>query len=314
MKHIITHFACTVPHLLEVKLDKLIYIANLYHYSNHGELLTDIRFFSLSFGPHAPIIRSILNELTEGDVIYLMDSRTSTDPVYSNPCKIIKANDHHKNKLPVPWQNTLTRVEEDWGSKSFEDILDYTTRTIPFLSTGYRMQIDWKTIPLFGDLTRILSLDQRSQIHEFIDQPAEWPVHLNSCDNESCPVSVNEIAEIYLAIRGNDPEKIPSTSALGFDIEAVVSALRMVDAKHENGAEKHLAAIDEAARLAGLLLNSVSFKNYSGRVALMTGLLFLKRSGYSFDGDTLEDSWPEGNDFESIKKWFGKVSIKDKDI
>ena len=310
MKHIITHFACTVPHLLEVKLDKLIYIAHLYHYSNHGELLTDIRFFSLSFGPHAPIIRLRISELVESGVIYLMDSRTSTDPIYSNPCKIIKANDHEKNKLPVPWQDTLTRVEEDWGSKRFEDILDYTTRTIPFLSTGYRMQIDWKTIPLFGDLTRILSLDQRSRIHEFIDQPVERPVHLNSYDNESCPVSVNEIAEIYLAIRGNDPEKIPSKSSPGFDIESVVSALRMVGAKHENGAEKHLAAIDEAARLAGFLLNSMSFKNYSGRVALMTGLLFLKRSGYSFDGDTLEDSWPEGNDFESVREWFGKVSIK----
>lgn len=311
MKHIITHFACTVQHLLEVKLDKLIYIAHLYHYSNHGECLTDIRFFSLGFGPHAPIIRSILNELTEDDVIYLMDSRTSTDPVYSNPCKIIKANDHNKSKLPISWQHTLTEVEEDWGSKSFEDILDYTTRTIPFLSTGYRMQIDWKTIPLFGDLTRISSLDQRVRIHEFIDQPVKRSVHLNSYDNESCPVSVNEIAEIYLAIRGNDPEKIPSKSSLGFDIEAVISALRTLDGKHENGAENHLAAIDEAARFTGLLLNSVSFKNYSGRVALMTGLLFLKKSGYSFDGDILEESWPEGNDFESVREWFKIVSIEE---
>jgi hypothetical protein len=139
-------------------------------------------------------------------------------------------------------------------------------------------------------------------------------VYLSSYDNEFCPVSVNEISEIYLAIRGNDPEKIPSTNSLGFDIEAVVSALRMMDGKHENGTEKHLASIDEAARLAGFLLNSVSFKNYSGRVALMAGILFLKRSGYSFDGDTIEDSWPEGNDFESVKKWFEKVSFKAKDI
>ncbi len=306
MKHIITHFACTVQKLLEVKLDKLIYIANLYHYSNHGELLTDIRFFSLSFGPHAPIIRSILNELIEGDVIYLMDSRTSTDPVYSNPCKIIKANDHHKNKLPVPWQNTLTRVEEDWGSKSFEDILDYTTRTIPFLSTGYRMQIDWKTIPLFGDLTRILSLDQRSRIHEFIDQPAEWPVHLNSYDAESYPVSVNEIAEIYLALQENLPEKIPSKDTLGFDAQEVVSAVRTLIGKH-------LTAIDKTAHLASFLINSMSFKSYSGRVAIMTGILLLKRSGYSIDGDILEESWPKGNDFDSVREWFVKVSFKAED-
>ncbi len=310
MKHIITHFAYTVQHLLEVKLDKLIYIANLYHYSNHGELLTDIRFFSLSFGPHAPIIRSILNELTEGDVIYLMDSRTSTDPVYSNPCKIIKANDHEKNKLPVSWQNTLTRVEEDWGSKSFEDILDYTTRTIPFLSTEYRMQIDWKTIPRFDGLEHILSLDQRSRIHEFIDQPGEPTVHLNNYDTEFCPVSVNEIAEIYLAIQGNLPEKIPSTDTLGFDAQDVVSAVRTIIGKHE----KHLTVVDKAAHLTSFLINSMSFKSYSGRVAIMTGILLLKRSGYSIDDDLLEESWPKGNDFDSVREWFEKVSIKAKDI
>jgi hypothetical protein len=312
MKHIITHFACTVPHLLEVKLDKLIYIANLYHYSNHGELLTDIRFFSLSFGPHAPIIRSIISELVESDVIYLMDSRTSTDPVYSNPCKIIKANDDKKNKLPVPWQNTLTRVEEEWGSKSFEDILDYTTRTIPFLSTPYRMQIDWKTIPLFGDLTRILSLDQRAQVHRFVDQPMERPERPGLVDgrvNESDPVSVNEIAEIYLALQGNLPEKIPSQDTLGFDAEDVISAVRTLTGKHE----KHLTAIDKAAHLTSFFIDSMSFKSYSGRVAIMTGILLLKRSGYLIDGDILEESWPKGNAFNSVREWFGKVSVKAKD-
>ncbi len=313
MKHIITHFACTVPHLLEVKLDKLIYIAHLYHYSNHGELLTDIRFFSLSYGPHAPIIRSIISELTEKGVIALMDSRTSTDPVYSNPCKIIKAKDHHKDKLPIPWQNTLTRVEEEWGNKSFEDILDYTTRTIPFLSTPYRMQIDWKTIPLFDGLKRILSLDQRAQVHRFIDQPMERPERpglVGGYVNESDPVSVNEIAEIYLALQGNLPEKIPSQDTLGFDAQDVVSAVRTLTGKHE----KHLTVIDKAAHLTSFLINSMSFKSYSGRVAIMTGILLLKRSGYSIDGDLLEESWPKGNDFDSVREWFGKVSIEAKDI
>ena len=131
-------------------------------------------------------------------------------------------------------------------------------------------------------------------------------MHLNTYDNESCPVSVNEIAEIYLALQENLPEKIPSKDTLGFDAPEVVSAVRTLTGKHE----KHLTAIDKAAPLTSFLINSMSFKNYSGRVALMTGLLFLKRSGYSFDGDALEESWPKGNDFESIKKWFGKVSIK----
>jgi len=309
-KAIITYFACTVPHLLEVTLDKLIYIADLYHYSNQGELLTDIRFFSLSFGPHAPIIRSIISELVENDVIYLMDSRTSTDPVYSNPCKIIKANDHNKNKLPIACQNTLTEVEEDWGNKRFEDILDYTTRTLPFLSTGYRMQIDWKMIPPFGGLTRTLSLDQRVKMHKLVDQSMDWPVDFNNYHHEYCPVSINEIVEIYLSLSGNHPEKIPSKSSLGFNIQAVVSALKPPDGKYENKPEKHLTAIDAAARVTSSLLNAVSFKNYSGRVALMTGLLLLKRSGYSFDGDVIDESWPKENDFASVREWLENVSNK----
>jgi len=251
----------------------------------------------------------MISELVESDAIYLMDSRTSTDPVYSNPCKIIKANDHNKNKLPIPWQDTLTEVEEDWGNRSFEDILDYTARTIPFLSTPYRMQIDWKMIPPFHGLKRTLSLAQRLQIHKFVDQPMERPVHLDGYGNESYPVFVNEIAEIYLAIRGNLPEEIPSKDTLGFDAQAIVSAIRSLTGKHENGMEEHLTAIDKAARLTSFLLNSMSFKNYSGRVALKTGILFLERSGYSFDGDIIEESWPEGNDYESVREWFSKVSI-----
>jgi hypothetical protein len=37
LKDFITYFAGTVEYLPEVKLDKLIYIAQLYHYSNYGE-------------------------------------------------------------------------------------------------------------------------------------------------------------------------------------------------------------------------------------------------------------------------------------
>lgn len=306
---IITHFASTIPHLLEVKLDKLIYIAHLYHYSNYGELLTHIRFFSLSFGPHAPILRLIINELVKSGAIYLIDSRTSTDSIYSNPCKIIKAN-NKKYNLSIAYQNTLMDVEKDWGGKSFNDILDYTTRTIPYLSTDYRTQIDWKRIPLFRDLRSILSLNQRIQIHKFVNQTVNGPMYFNSHEKGSWPVSINEIAEINLAIRGNNPEEIPSKGSLGFDIVAVVSALRKVGKKYYNGIAKYLTAIEGAACLAILIMESMSFKIYSGRVALISGLLCMKKSGYSFNGDILEYSWPEGEDLQSIKKWFENVSFK----
>ena len=52
LTNLIDYFASTVPHLQDVKLNKLIYIAHLYHYAEHGKLLTNTRFFSLSYGGH----------------------------------------------------------------------------------------------------------------------------------------------------------------------------------------------------------------------------------------------------------------------
>ncbi len=68
--------------------------------------------------------------------------------------------------------------------------------------------------------------------------------------------------------------------------------------------------IDKAAQLTDSLLDSICFRHHSGRVALQTGMLFLKRCGYSFNGDVLEESWPQGNDYKRIREWFGTVSTK----
>jgi hypothetical protein len=305
LRHLITYLACTVPHLPEVKLQKLIYIAHLYHYSNYGKLLTKTRFFSLSYGPHAPTIRFAIKEQLECNAIYLEESRTSTDPVYSNVCMIIRSREFKDKKLPSSYLNTITEVIENWGSRSFEDILDYTIRTIPCLSTTYREHIDLSMIQPSNDLKHALSLQERVQIHEFMDAPDQAFDH-NIDYSESCPVSINEVAEIYLALCGDVPDKIPSREHFGFNAQAVIEAFGTTDDTNQGSKTD----IDKAAQLSGALLDSICFKHYSGRVALKTGMLFLKRSGYSFNGDVLEESWPEGNDHKSIREWLGGVSNK----
>lgn len=309
LKHLITYLACTVPHLPEVKLQKLIYIAQLYHYSNYGELLTKTRFFSLSYGPHAPTIRFAIKEQLESNAIYLKESRTSKDPIYSNVCMIIKSRKLKDNKLSTPYLNTMKEVVEDWGDKSFEDILDYTTRTIPFLSTTYREHIDLTMIQPLHSLKRALSLPQRARIHKFMQSPEE-EVGQDITHSEACPVSINEVAEIYLALCGDLPEKIPSREHFGFNAQAVLEAFGAVDDKNKDRTKKYSTDIDKAAQLTDSLLDSICFKHYSGRVALKAGLLFLKRSGYSFEGDVLEESWPQGNDYKSLVEWFSRVSVK----
>ena len=53
----------------------------------------------------------------------------------------------------------------------------------------------------------------------------------------------------------------------------------------------------------------MSFRGYSRRVALKTGMLYLKKSGYTFDRDVLEVNWPDGHSYKILKKWFSNVSL-----
>lgn len=302
LKHLITYFASTVSHLPEVKLVKLIYIAQLYHYSNYGEFLTSTRFFCLSHGPHAPTIRSALQEQLERSTIFLEKSRTSEDPMYSNPVMIVRSCEPNDTKLPGSCLNTLRGVVNEWADKSFEDLLDYTTRTIPFLSATYREQIDLSLIQPFRGLERVLSLPRRLEIHHFVEAGGVVG------ESESCPVSINEVAEIYLALCGDLPDKIPFRENLGFNPQGVIDALSAVTDK--DGAEAHRADIDKAAQFAESLLASMSFRSYSGRVALKAGMLFLHRSGYSFHGDVMEESWPRANDYRALREWFSKMGSR----
>ena len=308
LKDLIIYLASTVSHLPEVKLQKLIYIAQLYHYSNYGDLLNKTRFFSLSHGPHAPAVRFSVKEQLESNAIHMEESRTSADPVYSNVCMIIKSREPSNNRLSDRCLNTMTEVIEDWGDKSFENILDYTSRTIPFLSTTYREHIDFSMIQPVRGLKAALSLLERIQIHKFVDTPDEAMVDGKSY-GESCRVSMNEVTEIYLALCGDLPEKLPSREHFGFDAAAVIDVLGSVGDK-DRTPDEYPTDINEAAQLADALLDCICFKHYSGRVALKTGMLSLKRSGYAFHGDALEETWPEGNDYNRIREWFGRVSVK----
>jgi hypothetical protein len=305
---LIAYFARTVPHMPEVKLEKLIYIAQLYHYSNYGELLTKTRFFSLSYGPHAPLIRSTLKKQLENKSIYLAESRTSEDPVYSNPCMIIKSSEQKDNNLCDLYLNTLRKVVEDWGDKHYEHILDYTARTIPYLSTFFKAPISWTLIRPYPNLKHTLSLPQRVQIHKFVEDPAEAMPHHYTC-SEGCPISINEITEIYLVLCGELPDKIPSQECLGFNLPTVLSAFDKLRDQCESSIEEFPPEIDKAAQLTHSLLNAMSFRGYSSRVALKTGMLYLKKLGYSFDRDVLEDNWPDGHSCEIFKKWFSSVSV-----
>jgi hypothetical protein len=305
---LITFFAGTVVHLPEVKLDKLIYVAHLYYYATFGELLTKTRFFSLSYGPHAPTIRSALRRLFESKSIFFEESRTSSDPVYSNPCLIIKAGGPKHKGLSSSCLDALRDVLEDWGDKPYKLILDFTSRTIPYLSTSYRDPIDWTLSRPYHELKHVLPYPQRLCIHKFVEKH-ETQGQRSDARCQGDPLSVHEVAEIYLALCGERPDKIPSQDYFGFDLQSVQHALDKGTGKSERGS-RELDEIEMASQITDSLLTSLSFGSLSARVALTTGMLFLKKKGYCFDGDVLEAHWPHGNSYEIIKEWFGRVSVK----
>jgi hypothetical protein len=307
LKGLNTYFASMVFHLQEVKLGKLIYIMQLYHYANHGELFTKIPFLSLSRGPHAPFIRSVIKEQLENREIYVKVARSTNDPF--NPCLILRSHKVGGERLSAEWLHTAEEVLEDWKDKRFEDILDYTTRTIPYLSTSYRETIDMNKIELAGDLKRVLSLPERSRIHRFVKAPADEHDH-ESGRRGSKTVNVKEVAEIYLSLCGDLPEKIPSRNHLGFSVREIIQALEGLGDNNNPVPGINITDIDRAAKLTGKLIHSNCFKEFNYKVALNTGMLFLKRNGYCFKRNELEKKMTETGDYQTLKKWFARVSTK----
>lgn len=307
LMNLIDYFASTVPHLQDVKLNKLIYIAHLYHYAEHGKLLTKTRFFSLSYGPHAPAIRSALNDRLADNVVCLKESRTSTDPVYSNPCLIIESCRQRQPCLPGAYVNTIEEVVENWSGKDFRWILDYTTRTFPYLATTYREHIDFKNIEPSPALRQILPLAQREWLHRFVKNPEDVQnERFNYGDPEM--LSASEIGEIYLALCGDPPDKFPDKDHLGFNARGVIKAISSAKNTTSDPAENSVNNIDRAARLAHTIIDSMSFKTFSGRVALISGMLFLNKNGYRFNGDVMEKTWPQSNFYPELRDWFQAIN------
>lgn len=310
LKNLIVYLGCAVSHLQEVKLNKLIYVAHLYHYSNYGLLLTKTPFLNFSHGPHASALRSVINEQLESNAMRLEISRSETEPPYSNPCIIIKSCVRKDERLSNQCLNTMKEVVEDWGDKTFRQVLDYATRTIPFIATAYRDPIDLTSVQPSECLKCALTLPERVSLHKFIKTPEDAVGKAGGCNSQACSVSVNEAAEIYLALCGDLPEKIPSKEHLGFNAQAVLDAFGNACDKNEDGTENHLTDTDRAAQLAHSLINPAGFKYHNNSVALRIGMLLLKRRGYSFDRNFVEENSPAAHDYESLRDWFGRASAR----
>jgi hypothetical protein len=308
LQDLITYFGSRVPHLQMVKVDKMVYIAQLYHYSAYGELITGVPFISLSRGPHAPDIRSIMEELLARNIIYIEQNRSEIES--ANPCLLIKCDDTGTGHLPDRCLNTLQNVIEDWGQKKFGKVLDYLTRTVPFLSTPYKEPIDFRKSPPSHQVKEVLPLSRRTHIHRFIHSPGEVVWNKNDSARDAAGVSLIEVAEIYLCLCGTVPQGIVSREHLGFDIRTVSAALAVPDEIGVQGSGREDTDLDlsRAARLTESLAHARCFNHENEKVAFWAGMFFLKKRGYPLDKGFQEGIFPKLYEYEAIKAYFGGIS------
>ncbi len=306
LKDLITFFGFRVPHLQMVKVDKMIYIAQLYHYADYGELMTSVPFLSLSRGPHSPVIRSLMEELIESETIYIEQNRSEIEA--ANPCLLIKCDIPGTGHLPGRCLNTLEGVLAKWGEEKFGKVLDYFTRTIPFLSTPYKEPIDFKKIAPFSGLKEVLALPQRTLIHRFVHSPGGDAGDASTLDHDPSPVTIHEVVEIYLCLCGATPQGIPSPACRGFDGKKVVEILETLGDTNGSGPGQRETDVSRAARCAELLARSRCFRHENEQVALQVGRLFLKKRGYSLEQRPVETNSLKGNGYEEIRAWFEGIS------
>ena len=306
LKDLITFFGFRVPHLQMVKVDKMIYIAQLYHYSRYGELMTNVPFLSLSRGPHSPVIKTLMEELIGSGVIYIERNRSEIES--ANPCLLIKCDTPSTEKLSNTCLNTLEEVLKEWGKEKFGKVLDYFARTIPFISTPYKEVINFRNIPPFAGLKESLPLRQRTSIHRFVQSPCVAAGDESDWDHGATPVSVHEVAEIYLCLCGTGTRGILSPEYRGFDVREVLEILEALDMTHGNDPKVKETDIRKAAECTRLFARSGCFRHENEKVALQVGMFFLKKRGYSLDHRFLETNSFKGNGYEETRAWFERIT------
>lgn len=140
IRDIIVYFTFKTKYVTNLRLMKLIYIAEKYSCELQGKRLTNATFLNYNYGPWSPDI-SQAGEILSGHDIVLENDKTTKgyDACFFKPnVKQTTISLSEKEK------KILDLVIEDWGYKKTSDIIEYTKSTEPFISTEFDEIIDLK--------------------------------------------------------------------------------------------------------------------------------------------------------------------------
>lgn len=164
LQNLIVYLAFKVPSLSEAKLNKLIFLADFYHYTKHGKRITNVPFLHYNYGPWSSVVARAAME-NDGNQIRLENVTTPK----KGEILLIKANvDKTQVNLSKEYLDTLKEVIKDWGEKSLPEIVDYVKRTTLFTSTPFGAVIDFEAITPSKESREILSASEEKSLDSFI--------------------------------------------------------------------------------------------------------------------------------------------------
>lgn len=139
LQDIIVYFTYKMPYLTEIRLNKLIYAAEIYCIEKFGKRLTDIPFMRYHYGPWSPRIGAEGAVISGTDI--RIESRRTPDGHESTFFVPIEDKKMSVNileeKIPV-----LDDVVEDWRFKSTEELIEFTKSTIPYRRSKFGEVLD----------------------------------------------------------------------------------------------------------------------------------------------------------------------------
>jgi len=166
LQNVIVYLAFKVKNLSKAKLNKLIFLADLYHYSKHGQRITEVPFLHYHHGPWSIVVEQEAME-NDGEQICLKEIESST----KGEVLIIKPNVRRTQvKLSPEYIKTLDEVIRDWGGKPYREIVDYVKRTTLFTSTRFKSRIEFRNIRPSIESRRILSAAEERDLTNFLNQ------------------------------------------------------------------------------------------------------------------------------------------------
>lgn len=166
LQNVIVYLAFKVKNLSKAKLNKLIFLSDLYHYSKHGQRITGVPFLHYLHGPWSIVIEQEAMD-SDGGQICLKEIESST----KGEVLIIKPNvPRTQVKLSPAYIETLDEVIRAWGGKPYREIVDYVKRTTLFTSTRFKSGIEFSNIRPSIESRRILSAAEERNLTNFLNQ------------------------------------------------------------------------------------------------------------------------------------------------